>query len=151
MHAAQWGRKQDNERLKNWTLERVIRGISLKYKFFCHINFNSGKQKQIKILWNNAMLDYIKTNLQIHQSSVSLPLLFVSPAACFGSGMQLMDSSEWQPLKWHYFRSVDKPCVATRLQQQQQKWVSSVTEHQRRARPSWPDQPSGTFTDNSTR
>lgn len=33
---------------------------------------------------------------------------FVSPAACFGSGTQLMDSSERQPLKWHYFRSVDK-------------------------------------------
>lgn len=28
---------------------------------------------------------------------------------------QLMDSSEKQPLKWHYFRSVHKNCVATQL------------------------------------
>lgn len=33
---------------------------------------------------------------------------FVSPTTCFGSGTQLMDFSERQPLKWHYFKSVVK-------------------------------------------
>lgn len=101
----------ENRIMTGWRIEywREYSGAHSNIPFFVLNNFNSGKLKQIKIL-----LDYLKTNLQIHQSSVSLPLLFVSPAACFGSGMQLMDSSEWQPLKWHFFRSVDKPCVATR-------------------------------------
>lgn len=54
-----------------------------------------------------------------------------SLAACFDSGPRIMDSSEKQPLKWHYFRSVHENCVATQLLPR--KWDSSVTEHQCRA------------------
>lgn len=70
-----------------------------------------------------------------------------SPAPCFDFGSQLMDSSEKQPLKWHYFRSVHKNCVA--IQPLPRKWDSSVTEHQCSAWSCQADQPSGNLPDNS--
>lgn len=141
-----WDWLYTHRRLRNWTNFRVRQSGTdlLKYPIFCHINFNNGKQGEINML--------CKCSVGIHQiqppdsskwCEFTAPV--VSPAACFDSGPQLMDSSERQPLKWHYFRSVHKNCVAAQLLQP--KWVSSVTEHQCCAWPCWPDQPSGTSPD----
>lgn len=79
-------------------------------------------------------------------SEVNFTTGIVSPALCFDFGPQLMDSSEKQPLKWHYFRSVHKNTVATQLLPQ--KWDSSVTERHCSAWSCQADQPSGNLPDN---
>lgn len=79
-------------------------------------HFSSYRFQQWKTLANQYVLQMQCQNTSkltfrfIRAVWICSPL--VSPAACFRAGTQLMDSSERQPLKWHYFRPVDKPCVA---------------------------------------
>lgn len=56
-----------------------------------------------------------------------------------------MDSSEWQPLKWHSVRSADKLENSYLVLPHSRRSSSSVTEQRRHARPCWPDRPSGTI------
>lgn len=61
-------------------------------------------------------------HLQIYQKGCEFTAAIVSPPLPRGlfdsAPHRLMDSSERQPLKWHYFRSVRKNCVAAQLLQQ---------------------------------
>lgn len=69
-------RKQDYDRLKNWT-HSGVKTICICWNapFFPHINFNNRKQRKIKML---CMSEYIRINFWIHQSCENLlpPLCF---------------------------------------------------------------------------
>ena len=85
-------------------MSHALCGDLLKCTICPHISFKNENRSRISMPYMSAD---VRINFDSSKLCKSTPP-FVSPATCFGFGIQLMDSSEWHPLKWHYFKSVNK-------------------------------------------